>query len=62
MTIDSLQEKGLLSNNGVMFNTIVTSSLGEKIARSYGLSVESLLTGFKFIGEQIKLQSFSENI
>ena len=47
------KEKGLLSNNGVMFNTIVTSSLGEKIARSYGLSVESLLTGFKFIGDRI---------
>lgn len=47
------KEKGLLSNNGVMFNTIVTSSLGEKIAKSYGLSVESLLTGFKFIGDRI---------
>ncbi len=44
---------GLLLKNGVMFNTIVTSSLGTKIAKSYGLSVESLLTGFKFIGDRI---------
>lgn len=47
------KEKGLLSKNGVMFNTIVTSSLGAKIAESYGVSVESLLTGFKFIGDRI---------
>ncbi len=47
------KQKGLLSNNGVLFNTIVTSSLGEKIAKSYSLSVESLLTGFKFIGDRI---------
>lgn len=45
--------KGLLSNNGVLFHTIVTSSLGEKIAKSYGLTVETLLTGFKFIGDRI---------
>ena len=44
---------GLLSKNGVLFNTIVTSSLGAKVAMSYGLSVESLLTGFKFIGDRI---------
>ncbi len=47
------KKKGILSNNGVLFNTIVTSSLGEKIAKSFGLSVESLLTGFKFIGDRI---------
>ena len=45
--------KGLLSDNGVLFHTIVTSSLGEKIAKSYGLTVETLLTGFKFIGDRI---------
>lgn len=47
------KRKGLLSSNGVLFNTIVTSSLGAKIAKSYGLTVESLLTGFKFIGDRI---------
>ena len=47
------QEKNLLSNNGVIYNTIVTSSLGEKIAASFGIKTESFLTGFKFIGERI---------
>ncbi len=45
--------KNELSSNGVLFDTIVTSSLGEKIAKDYGLTVESLLTGFKFIGDRI---------
>ena len=47
------QEKNLLSNNGVIYNTIVTSSLGEKIAASFGIKTESFLTGFKYIGERI---------
>jgi phosphoglucomutase len=46
-------EKGTLDKNGVMFNTIVTSDLGDRITESYGLSVEKTLTGFKFIGDKI---------
>lgn len=44
-----------LKQPGVVFNTIVTSDIGAKIARSKGLEVISTLTGFKFIGEQAKL-------
>ena len=51
------QENGTLSKNGVIFNTIVTSSLGSKIAASYGVSTESLLTGFKYIGSRIHYYS-----
>lgn len=47
-------KKGLLSDNGVMYNTIVTSKLGEKIAADYGVKTESFLTGFKFIGDRIQ--------
>ena len=43
---------GLLPAKGVVFNTIVTSDLGAKIARAHGLEVVSTLTGFKYIGEQ----------
>ena len=50
---------GLLSKNGVMYNTIVTSSLGDKIATSYGVKTESFLTGFKYIGDRI--QYYEEN-
>jgi phosphoglucomutase len=43
-----------LPKKGVVFNTIVTSDLGAKIARDYNLDVISTLTGFKFIGEQAR--------
>jgi len=45
---------GLLPAKGIVYNTIVTSDLGAKIARSYGMKVFSTLTGFKFIGEQAR--------
>lgn len=44
---------GTLPSNGVIYDTIVTSSQGEDIAKSYGVRVESFLTGFKYIGERI---------
>lgn len=44
---------GSLPGNGILYDTIVTSRLGAKIAESYGIKVESLLTGFKFIGDAI---------
>ncbi len=37
----------------VLVKTIVTSDLGDKIAASYGVKTVNVLTGFKFIGEQI---------
>ena len=40
---------------GTVFDTIVTSPLGAKIAKSKGLESFSTLTGFKYIGQQIKL-------
>lgn len=43
-----------LPNHGVIYNTIVTNNFGEEIAKAYGVEVISTLTGFKFIGEQIK--------
>ena len=47
------KKRGELSKDGVMYNTIVTSPLGEKIANSYGIKCEQFLTGFKFIGNRI---------
>lgn len=49
-----MKENGSLPENGVMFNTVVTSNLGDRIAESFGVSVEKTLTGFKFIGDKIK--------
>lgn len=49
----SKQAKGTLSDNGVMYNTIVTSSIGKEIASYYRVKTEQFLTGFKFIGNRI---------
>ena len=46
------KQQGTLPKNGVVFNTIVTSDFGGHIARTFGLEVQSTLTGFKFIGEK----------
>lgn len=44
-----------LPENGVICNTIVSSSLPEMIAKSYNLGYIETLTGFKYIGEQMLL-------
>lgn len=49
------KEQGTLPKKGMVYNTVVTSEFGAKIAKSYGMKVESTLTGFKFIGEQAKI-------
>jgi len=48
------KEQGTLPEKGMVYNTVVTSELGAVIAKSYGMEVESTLTGFKFIGEKAK--------
>lgn len=48
------QAQGLLPKNGYVFTTNVTTPLIEKIAKSYDMTVETTLTGFKFIGEKAK--------
>ena len=46
---------GKIPENPVMVKTIVTMDLGERIAAHYGVRTINVLTGFKFIGEQIGL-------
>lgn len=45
--------------NPTIVKTIVTSELGAKIAKSYGVGCIDTLTGFKFIGE--KIHEFENN-
>lgn len=47
------KELGTLPADAVMCNTIVTSTLGDRICEKYGVRVEKTLTGFKFIGDKI---------
>lgn len=46
---------GKMPQHPVMVKTIVTMDLAERIAAHYGLETRNVLTGFKFIGEQIGL-------
>lgn len=46
---------GKMPVDPVMVKTIVTMDLGERIAAHYGVRTVDVLTGFKFIGEQIGL-------
>ena len=46
---------GTLPKNGALVTTIVTTNMTVPIAQNYGVKLIEVLTGFKFIGEQIKL-------
>lgn len=49
------REKGLLHDNGAFVKTIVSTNMADAIAKEYNVKLIEVLTGFKFIGEQIKL-------
>ncbi|WP_434310117.1 phospho-sugar mutase [Hominifimenecus sp. rT4P-3] len=47
------EQKGLPSD-GTLVKTIVTTNMADAIAKKYGVREIEVLTGFKYIGEQIK--------
>ncbi|MDF2615120.1 MAG: phospho-sugar mutase [Clostridia bacterium] len=53
------KKRGELAPDSVIIKTIVTTEMARAIANSYGAELIEVLTGFKFIGEQIRL--FEEN-
>ncbi len=53
------KEKGLLPDNGAVVTTIVSGNMAQAAAKEYGTALIETLTGFKYIGEQIKL--FEQN-
>lgn len=48
------KEKGLMSENGVLVKTIVSTNMADAIAKQYELELEEVLTGFKYIGEKMR--------
>ena len=48
------KQLGRLPKNGALVKTIVSSDMADGIAKEYGVEVIEVLTGFKYIGEQIK--------
>ena len=47
------KENGTLPEKPVAVKTIVTSKLVDKVCEKYGCDLKTVLTGFKYIGEQI---------
>lgn len=45
---------GLMPENPALVKTIVTTNMADPIAAKYGVKLVEVLTGFKYIGEQIK--------
>ncbi len=53
------KEKGLLPQNGVLIKTIVSSNMADQMVKEYNIELIEVLTGFKYIGEQIRV--FEQN-
>ena len=54
-------EKGTMPKNPVMVKSIVSTPLADKVAAHYGVEYRNVLTGFKWIGDQIaKLEAAGE--
>ena len=47
------KENGTLTNNPILVKTIVSSDMATVMAKDYNVNVIEVLTGFKYIGEQI---------
>ena len=46
-------ELGTMPKNPIVVKTIVTTAMIDRLAETYGFEVVNILTGFKYIGEQI---------
>ncbi|MDO5399443.1 MAG: phospho-sugar mutase [Eubacteriales bacterium] len=46
-------EKGTMPKNAVAVKSIVSTPLADAVAKNYGVEMRSVLTGFKWIGDQI---------
>ena len=56
------KEKGIMPAKGALIKTIVSSNLADAIAKEYNIKLIEVLTGFKYIGEQIrKFEQTGEN-
>ena len=53
------KELGILPENGAVVTTIVSGKMAKKLAEHYQVDLMETLTGFKYIGEQIKF--FQQN-
>lgn len=59
--LDSKKQAGTLEDNSFAVTTIVSTKLAGPICKAYGVELQEVLTGFKFIGERIKLDDEQGN-
>ena len=57
--LSTKKELGMLPENGAVVTTIVSGKMAHRIAEAYHVDLIETLTGFKYIGEQIKF--FEQN-
>ena len=57
--LNQRKEKGLLPQNGALIKTIVSSNMANQMVKEYNIELIEVLTGFKYIGEQIRV--FEQN-
>lgn len=53
--LSRIKARGEMPTDGRLISTVVSGKMGRAIAEHYGASYVEVLTGFKYIGEQIKL-------
>lgn len=51
--INQIKEQGGIPKDGALIKTIVTTNMADAIAQYYGVKLIEVLTGFKYIGQQI---------
>ncbi len=59
--LSQAKKAGKLSADSLVINTVVTSDLGNAIAKAFGVRVEQTLTGFKYIGTLMDEKDNLEN-
>jgi len=55
------KERNIIPENGMLVKTIVSTNLANAIAKYYDIELIEVLTGFKFIGEQMELAEQNNN-
>jgi len=51
--LSSLKRQARLPQNGVVIKSIVSTRLADAICKAYGVALENVMTGFRFIGEKV---------
>lgn len=51
--LSSMKKQDRLPQNGVVIKSIVSTRLADAICKAYGVELENVMTGFRFIGEKV---------